>query len=233
MTDAIAYTRVSLAKQADEGVSLDSQESKIQGYCDLYDLELQGVETDEGESGKDMERPGLKAALDALEAGEATTLVVYKLDRLTRSVKDLGALLEDYFGEGQPYELVCVEEQVNTDSATGRLLMNILMSVSQWEREETAERTSRAMQHMQARGEYTGGGVPYGYQLGPENENGNRTLVEDAEEQKIIEAIKTYRDAGLTLAEVADRLAERGYTNRNDSQFNPATISRLSKREVS
>jgi site-specific DNA recombinase len=137
---AVAYVRVSTEKQADHGVSLAAQRSKVEAYATLYDLELVETVVDAGVSAKDIQRPGLQKALRALEGGLADAVVVVKLDRLTRSVRDLGNLVEQYFATGR-FSLLSVGEQIDTRSAAGRLVLNVLASVAQWEREATGERT--------------------------------------------------------------------------------------------
>src|SRR5256885_8718569 len=96
-----------------------------------------------------------------LNAQETEALLIVKLDRLTRSVVDLGSLVERYFAPGKA-ALLSVGEQIDTRSAAGRLVLNVLASVSQWEREPIGERTATAMQHKAKQGEYTGGQAPYG-----------------------------------------------------------------------
>jgi DNA invertase Pin-like site-specific DNA recombinase len=225
MTKAVGYIRVSTEQQAQDGVSIDNQRDKIQEYCDLYDLELVDVEADEGASGKNMDRDGLQNAVERLEEGEAETMVVVKLDRLTRSVSDLNVLLEKYFSER--YDLVSVNEQVNTGTAAGRLVLNVLMSVSQWEREAISERTEQALQHKKANGERVGS-IPYGYTLAEDGE----TLEEDPAEQEVIEAVKDYREGGLSYRAIADRLEEEGFTNREGNRFNPKTIGSILKQSA-
>lgn len=222
---AVGYIRVSTAQQADSGVSIEAQRAKVESYADLYDFELVDVQVDEGASAKTLDRDGLQAALDVLESGDAEALIVVKLDRLTRSVRDLDTLLTDYFAD-DGFTLVSVNEQVDTSTATGRMILNVLMSVSQWEREVIGERTSEALQHKAEQGEYTGGKVPYGYRLA---DNGT-DLVEDTGEQRIIEAILTYRDSGLSLRKTAARLEERGYYNRNGNTFSASSVSAIEKR---
>ncbi|GAC1430248.1 MAG: hypothetical protein NVSMB62_27670 [Acidobacteriaceae bacterium] len=124
-------------------------------------MDLCEVIVDAGESAKSLDRPGLQRALGMLKRGEAAALLVVKLDRLTRSVVDLGRLVEQYFAPGRA-ALLSVSEQIDTRSAAGRLVLNVLASVSQWEREAIGERTAVAMQHKVAQGEYTGGQTPYG-----------------------------------------------------------------------
>jgi DNA invertase Pin-like site-specific DNA recombinase len=164
-TKTIAYLRVSTDKQADRGVSLDAQRAKVHAYAELYDLDLAEVIVDAGESAKSLDRPGLKRALAMLKAEEAEALLVVKLDRLTRSVVDLGTLVERYFAPGKA-ALLSVGEQIDTRSAAGRLVLNVLASVSQWEREAIGERTATAMQYKAKQGEYTGGQAPYGRRVG-------------------------------------------------------------------
>src|SRR5215831_17502980 len=155
-TRAVAYLRVSTEKQADKGVSLNAQRAKVVAYAQLYELELVDVVIDAGASAKTLDRPGLQRALEMLRAGQAEAFLVAKLDRLTRSVVHLGQLVEDYFAKDK-WALLSVGEQIDTRSAAGRLVLNVLASVSQWEREAIGERTSAAMQHKASVGEYTGG----------------------------------------------------------------------------
>jgi DNA invertase Pin-like site-specific DNA recombinase len=92
-TRTVAYVRVSTENQADHGVSLDAQQAETRPYAELYGLELVEVVVDAGLSAKTLGRPGLVRALGMLKAGEAEALLVVKLDRLTRSVRDLGQLV--------------------------------------------------------------------------------------------------------------------------------------------
>lgn len=218
MTKTIAYLRVSTDKQADKGISLEAQRAKVEAYAALYDLELVGVEVDAGESAKSLERPGLERALGRLRKGEAEALLVVKLDRLTRSVRDLADLVDKYFAK--KYALLSVSEQVDTRTAAGRLVLNILATVGQWEREAIGERTSAAMQHKKAAGEYTGGVAPYGYRIAEEG-----ALVKVESEQKVIESARRMREAGYSLRLIANTLAEAGYRSRTGKLFAPSAIA--------
>src|ERR1035438_8181778 len=91
---AIGYVRVSTGQQAEEGVSLAAQAEKVRAMAIVQGAELVEVIVDGGESAKSMKRPGLKRVLDMVDAGKVQAVIVGKLDRLTRSVKDLGELLE-------------------------------------------------------------------------------------------------------------------------------------------
>jgi site-specific DNA recombinase len=217
---AIGYVRVSTDSQATDGVSLDAQTAKVRAYCDLYGIELAGIEVDAGVSASSLDRPGLSRALAALDAGTVDGLVVVKLDRLTRSVRDLDALLTRYFTGAGAKALVSVAEQVNTETAAGRMVLNVLVSISQWEREVIGERTSVAMRHMQSRGEYIGGGVPFGFRV---DEAG--ALVECPAEQAILSDLRALKARGLTLREVAAELNARGAFRRGRDWY-PMAVSR-------
>ena len=93
----IGYIRVSTGKQEESGLSLEVQEAKVRQYCELYELELSEVIVDAGESAKTLSRPGVQRALDLLKAGGAQGLVVAKLDRLTRNIRDMNYLIEEIF----------------------------------------------------------------------------------------------------------------------------------------
>ncbi len=224
-TRVIVYIRVSTEKQADHGVSLDAQRAKAEAYAALYDLVIVEVIVDAGESAKTLDRPGLQRALAMLKAKEAEALLVVKLDRLTRSVVNLGELIEEYFGEGGA-SLLSVSEQIDTRSAAGRLVLNILTSVSSWERETIGERTSVAMQHKAAQGEYTGGQAPWGFRLAADGEH-----VEPVpEEQAAIEFARQLRAQGATLRGVARELESRGIRSRTGRPFAPVQIKRMVSR---
>jgi DNA invertase Pin-like site-specific DNA recombinase len=183
----------------------------------LYDIELADVVIEQG-SAKCLQREGLQSVLARLEAGEAEALIVVKLDRLTRSVADLGKLVDTYF---QQFALLSVGEQIDTRSAAGRLVLNVLASVSQWEREVIGERTSAAMQHMRSQNKYTGGKAPYGYSLV------DGDLVENENEQQVIKLVAKYKAKGLSYSRIGRVLAEAGHLSRTNKQFNHKCIKQM------
>ncbi len=221
-TQAIGYIRVSTDKQADHGVSLDAQRAKLAAYAALYDLTLVDVIVDAGVSAKTLDRPGLQRALGMLRTGQASALLVAKLDRLTRSVKDLGTLVDDYFSS-DAYTLLSVADSIDTRTAAGRLVLNVLGSVAQWERETIGERTSEALAHKRSQGEKTGGDVPYGYQLDADG----KTLVAEPGEQTLIAAIRTARQRGLSQRAVVADLARQGFTTRQGTALRLTQVQRI------
>jgi len=217
MTKAIGYIRVSTEKQADHGVSIEAQTEKLKAYAMLYDIDLVDLVIEQG-SAKCLQREGLQSALSRLEAGEAEALIVVKLDRLTRSVADLGKLVDTYF---QNFALLSVGEQIDTRSAAGRLVLNVLASVSQWEREVIGERTSAAMQHMRNQNQYTGGKPPYGYDLV------DGELIENENEQQVIKLVAKYKAAGLSYRKIAAIIDEAGHKSRTGKQLSAMSVSRM------
>lgn len=221
---AIGYVRVSTEQQANDGVSLEAQREKIQMFARLYDYELVAIVEDAGASAKTLVRDGLTEVLARLEDGEATALIVTNLDRLTRSVKDLGELLESRFTR---FSLVSVGEQIDTSTAAGRLVLNVLMSVAQWEREATSERTKTALQHKKSQGQRVGS-IPYGYSLGEDGQ----TLKANQAEAEVVQAVKDLNAAGLSLRSIADRLEKQGYRARSGGNFHPQTVSNILKQKA-
>ncbi len=144
-TKVIGYIRVSTKGQAESGLSLEAQKEKIEAYAKLYDLELVSIQVDAGYSAKTLDRPAFKRVREALESGKAQALLIVKLDRLTRSVCDFGTLVEKYFAEKSRFSLLSVNDHIDTRTAAGRLVLNVLVAVSQWEREAIGERTSDAL----------------------------------------------------------------------------------------
>src|SRR3984957_19395317 len=148
---AVGYVRVSTEKQADRGVSLDAQAEKIKAMAVVHNAELVEIIVDGGESAKSLQRPGMERLLELVDAKKVQAVIIAKLDRLTRSVKDLCELLERF--ERRGVALVSVAESLDTGSAAGRLVLNIMTAVSQWEREAIGERTRDALSHKRRNGE--------------------------------------------------------------------------------
>ena len=196
---AIGYIRVSSEDQAHNGVSLDAQRAQIEGFCRGKRWELIGVESDEGLSGKGLERPGLGRARKALEEGSATVLVVTKLDRLSRSVRDIFALIEDEF-QGNGASLVSIEESLDATAAMGKFVLTILAGMAQMERELVGERTKGALRHLQSQGHHVGR-VPFGWRMGEDGK-----LVKHEAEQKLLRKARRLRKRGRTLTAISEEL---------------------------
>jgi len=215
---AVGYVRVSTDEQAKSGLGLEAQIAKIKAYAELFDIELTEIIMDEGISGKTLERDGLKRAIKMLKEKKAEGMVIAKLDRLTRNVADLGTLVSTVFDKA---ELYSVSEQINTKNAAGRLVLNVLVSVAQWERETICERTKDALQAKKARGEKTGGNIPFGFNVI------NGKLDRNEEEQAIISEIKSLKNKGLSLRKIAEALNGRGIATKNGKAWTAVQIQRI------
>lgn len=219
----VGYIRVSTTMQADEGVSLEAQKLKLKQYADLYDLDLVDIVEDAGASAKTIQRDGLQKALAMLKGGMAEALLVVKLDRLTRSIKDLGTLIDCYFNAKAGLDLMVVEERVDTRSASGRLVLNVLMSVAQWEREAIGERTSSAMRHKASKNEYTGGVAPYGWSLS----NDGVSLLPEKQEQEAIRYANKLREDGVSLRKIGELLHARGWHPKSGKKWYASSVKRV------
>lgn len=147
---AIGYIRVSTEEQAQSGLGLEAQRTRVTAYATAMGIELLDVVEDAGISAKTMDRPGLQAVLARIASGEAEGLIVLKLDRLSRSVRDTLDLVQSSRDDG--WRLISVNELLDTGTATGRAVVTILAALSEMEREQIGERTSAALQALKARG---------------------------------------------------------------------------------
>lgn len=209
---ALGYVRVSTDKQADRGISLEAQMERIRAMAIVQGVDLVDVIVDAGESAATLERPGLAQLLARVDAREVETVIVTKLDRLTRSVRDLGDLLERF--ARRHVSLVSVTESLDTGSAAGRLVLNIMVSVSAWEREIIGERTAEALRHKRARGQRAGT-VPFGFSVAADG----RTLVPEETEQQALAVMRECRAAGYTLRAIAQELNRQGLSTRRGTPW--------------
>ncbi len=194
---AALYLRVSTEDQATNGVSLAAQEERLRAYCTARDWQVHKIYTDDGASGKTLDRPALARLMGDAKARRFEALCIYKLDRMTRSVHDLGTLVE--FFDRRNIALVSLSESLDASTAAGRLLMNVLGSVAQWEREAIGERTAVALRyrrnHLKVYGE-----TPFGFKrIGDRLESVERELA-------VVRRMHGLRRDGLTLRAIAEAL---------------------------
>jgi DNA invertase Pin-like site-specific DNA recombinase len=197
----------------------------MKAYAALYDLDVVEVIVDAGESAKSLNRPGLRRALDLLR-NTADGLVICKLDRLTRCVADWQILIDDYFGEKAGKQLFSVSDAIDTRTASGRLVLNILLSVAAWEREANAERTRDALRHKIRNGERCGK-VRFGFDLADDG----KTLLPNQAEQQAISMMLDLRTAGHTLRQIAAMLTEQGIlTKEGSANWTHTAVARILQR---
>jgi site-specific DNA recombinase len=221
-TKVVGYVRVSTEEQASSGHSLGAQRAKIVAYAALYDLELVEIVVDDGFSGKSLSRPGMDRVLAMLESGEVQAVLVAKLDRLTRSIADWQTLIQKYFSESKGCQLLSVTDSIDTRTAAGRLVLNVLLSVAQWEREVIGERTRESLQYKIRKGERVGK-TRYGYNL----DDDGKTLIPNEDEQFGIETMKVLRDNGHSLRSIAEILNERGIRTKEGRPWRHTAVERI------
>lgn len=215
---AIIYLRVSTAKQAQEGVSLEAQEAKARAWCDFNDYEVKAVHIDAGISGKRADnREGLQNALSDCENGAA--LVVYSLSRLARSTKDTIEISERL--EKQGADLVSLSEKIDTTTAAGKMVFRLLAVMAEFERDQISERVTGAMQYKKSKGERVGS-IPYGFSL-----HGNgKDLIKNEIEQEIIKIVENLHRDDFSLNKIAAYLNNSEHQPRGKKWY-PQTIKRI------
>lgn len=218
---AIGYIRVSTQGQADDGVSLEAQQARIEAWCMVNEYELGNVYMDSGISGKAMaNREGLLQALDAVDQDIA--LVTYSMSRISRSTRDMLAFADKLEKRGA--DLVSLTEKIDTTTAAGKMVFRMLAVLNEFERDQVSERTRAALQHKKTKGERVGT-VPYGYSLA---ENGV-SLIENNAEQSILIEVQQLRDDGYKLREIAEELNSRGLLTRRGSEWKVQYVHNLLK----
>ncbi len=219
----VGYVRVSTEEQALTGVSLAAQEARLRAYGLATGRKLHEVVLDEAQSAKSLSRPGLKRILAGVRSGEIGAVIVLKLDRLTRSVRDLADLLEIF--DKANAALVSVSESLDTATAGGRLMLNLLASVSQWEREAIAERTAFALAHKRRQGEVYGS-TPFGFRR-----DGDR-LVSEPSEQRALKRAQRMHAAGASLRQIARELQRVGATPRRGREWHASSVRALLRSKI-
>ena len=205
------YTRKSTEEGLEQSFnSLDAQREacaayilsqKHEGWAELNDRYDDG-----GFSGGSMERPGLKALLDDVRNGRVDVIVVYKVDRLTRSLTDFAKMVDVFDGAGVSF--VSVTQAFNTTSSMGRLTLNVLLSFAQFEREVTAERIRDKVSASKRKGMWMGGAVPMGYDVQ------DKALMVNTEEACAIQTIFTEYLALGSVRQLTVRLDELGVVSK-------------------
>src|SRR6201988_1583424 len=218
------YTR----KSSEEGLeqefnSLAAQREACEAYIRSQQHEgwllARNCYDDGGFSGGNMERPALQGLLADIRAGRIDIVVVYKVDRLTRSLADFARLVELFDAQGVSF--VSVTQQFNTTSSMGRLTLNVLLSFAQFEREVTGERIRDKIAASKKKGMWMGGIVPLGYDAS------ERTLIVNPAEAETVRCIfALYRELGCVrrVKQETDRLAlstKRSTNAEGNTLFSP------------
>ncbi len=203
MVDAIGYLRVSTDDQAGSGAGLAVQRAAILAEAERRGWHLVDVIEDAGFSGKSLKRPGIMAALEALRSKRADTLVVAKLDRLSRPMLDFAALMQRSTKEG--WCLVALDLGVDTTTPAGEAMANVMATFAQFERRLISQRTKDALAVKRAQG----------VRLGRRSTLSRDTVVRIVQE----------RGEGSTLQAIADGLTSDGVvTGQGGKRWYPSSV---------
>lgn len=210
------YVRVSTDEQAKEGYSIDAQLEKLRAFCFSQGWSVYKEYIEEGVSAKNLKRPKIKEMLSELRLFDI--VLVYKLDRLSRSVGDINDLLQTF--EQSEVSFKSATEPYDTTTAQGKLLINIFASLAQFEREQNAERVKFALDNKVESGERAGSPAPFGYDLS------DGKLVINKEEAKWVRYIfEEFKTKGKRA--VADQLNKAGVRTKRGMYWSDSSISYL------
>jgi DNA invertase Pin-like site-specific DNA recombinase len=199
----LGYVRVSMDEQSDSGAGLEAQRRAIAAECKRRGWQLVDVIEDAGFSAKDLKRPGTKAALEVLEAGDAKALVAAKLDRLSRSMIDFTALMATATKQG--WALVALDCAFDTTTPAGEAMAHVLATFAQFERRLIGQRTREALAVKKKQGVRLGRPASISPQLA--------------------RRIRSMRKRGLTLQEISDRLNRDAVpTPRGGAVWRPTSL---------
>src|SRR5215831_14000224 len=207
------YTR----KSTDEGLdqdfnSLDAQREAAEAYIVSQKNEgwtlVPTQYSDGGYTGANIERPGVRQLLADIEAGQIDCVLVYKVDRLSRSLIDFARMMELFEKRGVCF--VSVTQQFNTNTPLGRLTLNILLSFAQFEREIISERTRDKQVAARKKGKWTGGHTLLGYDL---DAAAGRLVVNPGEAERVREMFAMYLE-GTPVLEIVRRFDRLGWKNK-------------------
>jgi site-specific DNA recombinase len=215
------YTRVSSRNQADADYSsLETQRERLEAYCKSQeDYTIFRVYEDGGYSADSLERPALKEMLRDIREGRLNCVLSYKIDRLTRSVKDFHLLMDLFDRSGVKF--VSVTQSLDTQNPMGRLLRNVLLDFAQFEREMTADRTRDKMFQRAQKGLWNGGIVPYGYVAE------NKRLVVNPEEATLVRFMFQRFADTPSLSRLRDELHRRGWYTRSGKPWSKTALDQI------
>jgi DNA invertase Pin-like site-specific DNA recombinase len=220
------YTRVSTDSQAEvEFNSCQAQEEKIKSFINSQEnLLVYKVYSDAGFSGADLERPALQEMLRDIQENKINLVIVYKIDRLTRSPKDFYSLMEVF--EQYKVDFISITERFDTSTPSGRLLRNIMLTFAQFERELTSERTKDKLLERANKGMWNGGSVPFGYKVVDK-----RLVPEEKKSQKLKQIFAIFAESG-SLAKTYKLLKDRQILNDKDLPFSKAHLQSILRNPV-
>lgn len=227
----IGYCRVSDIKQKEEGHSIDAQKNVITKYAKDKGYELIKIYTEQV-SGTTAcsERNEFKKVIEDLKNGVANGLIVTKFDRLSRNLKDIVCIIDEYFKKNK-YKLHFTDfDHIDLSSPEGMFQLNLFSSFAELECSMISKRTKNVLDFKKQKCEKVGGFIPWGFKV-EEVKEGNKLikkLVPNKSEIDLIDELKRLRKKGKTLQELCNYLIEKGIKNRNGAlKWQPIQISKI------
>lgn len=208
MKKVAIYVRVSTLDQAVEGYSIPEQIERLTKYCEAHGWIIYKIYTDAGRSGENTDRPALQELFEDCKKHKFDTVLVYKLDRLSRHLKDILCIVEDVFLPNG-IDFVSMNESFDTATSSGRASVGMLGVFAQFEREQTKERTAMGREGRAKQGKWHGGGnVPIGYI------SVNGELIPDEYEAMQVRKIFELALKGHSMSQISRMMAAAGYTHK-------------------
>ena len=202
------YARVSSKEQAENNHSIDEQVDRMQKYCDALGWKARKNYIDGGFTGANTNRPALKSLIEDIKQGKVDKVLVYKLDRLSRSQKDTLRLIEDVF-LANGTDFVSISENFDTSTPLGRAMIGILAVFAQLEREQIKERMSMGKEGRAKEGKFRGGGfVPIGYDY-----IDGELKINEYEAMQIREIHDLFQ-SGIPMKRIATIFKDKGYSHK-------------------
>ncbi len=212
------YIRVSTERQV-EGYSIEGQITQIEQYCQFNGYELVDIYADRGISGKSMNRPELQRMLNDAKNGKLDCVMVYKTNRLARNTSDLLTIVEEL--HRQNVEFFSLSERMEVKNSTGKLMLQILASFSEFERNTILENIYTG-QHQRALEGYYQGNLPLGYNNIPDNK---KELIINQHEANIVKYIFESYAKGHGYRKIANALNHKGYVTKKGNPFSISAVT--------
>ncbi|WP_052675984.1 recombinase family protein [Paenibacillus sp. IHBB 10380] len=210
---AAIYIRVSTDMQVEDGFSIEGQRTRLNSFAASQDWEIYDTYIDDGYSAKDLNRPEMKRMLQDMEDKKFDVILVYKLDRLTRSVADLHALLKTF--DLYSVKFKSATEIFETTTAMGRFFITLVGAMAEWERGTISERVRFGVEQMVVEGRRPGGVLPYGY---------TKEEILIPEEAVLIREVRNLYLSGLGYKAVAIKMNREGKLRRGND-WTAATVA--------
>lgn len=220
---AALYVRVSTDEQAEQGFSLDAQKERLVAFSKSQGWDDYKLYIDDGYTGTKMERPALKRMIRHIEEGKVHTVVVYKLDRLSRRQKDVLELLEDVF-EKNDVKFKSATEPFDTSTPFGKAMLGVLAVFAQLDRDMIIERTTVGRRQKVSQGQWYGGRVPFGYEW---NKDTKRLEIIPEEARIVKEIFNMFLQGHSRLA-----ISEWAASRTNERTIDHSTIRDMIARPI-